>query len=318
MLKTIRVQLNPKPKTCFISFLILLSAALSGCKASPAAPPSLPVTAAAGAPGTETSPLTSITPNSRPKQTSPAPGDTTDILYTTSGIRPAEELSMYAEPEPSSSILERIPAGTMGIQGTGKPEKSGDTTWVPVAYRGLEGWVNQEFIAIQQGSIPLSLNRLSNRILYLIKDNRFQELSAFIHPRDCLRFSPYPYLKPENLVVCPQEFNDFFTDTIQHRWGQFDGSGTPIDLTFEAYYRQFIYDQDYAKAKTVGFNQEVSSGNSPNNIPEIYPGAVFIEYHFPEIDPQYGGLDWRSLRLVFKENEGKWYLLAVVHEEWTI
>jgi len=31
---------------------------------------------------------------------------------------------------------------------------------------------------------------------------------------------------------------------------------------------------------------------------------MVVEYHFPGIDPQYGGLDWRSLRLVFQQSGG--------------
>jgi len=29
-------------------------------------------------------------------------------------------------------------------------------------------------------------------------------------------------------------------------------------------------------------------------------------------------MDWRSLKLVFKEKDGNWYLVGVVHDEWTI
>jgi len=43
-----------------------------------------------------------------------------------------------------------------------------------------------------------------------------------------------------------------------------------------------------------------------------------VEYHFPGIDPQYGGLDWRSLRLVFQQSGGEWYLVGIIHDQWTI
>lgn len=317
MLKNTKMNHNPKPKFTLIFTLLLLFAACSSCRADPSPPLLLPTTPTAASVSDSTL-HPSPGPSSTTKQTTPTPKDTTDKLYTTSGIRSGKELNIYADPGSASRIIDRIPAGAVNIQGTGKLENSGDTIWVQVTYRGLKGWVNQDFITVQQGAVPSSLSKLSNRILYLIKDKRFQELSALIHPQECLRFSPYPYLKPDNLIFCPEDFNDLITASSQYRWGQFDGSGKPIDLTFEKYYQQFIYDQDYVQAETVGFNQEVSSGNSPNNISEIYPGAVFVEYHFPEIDPQYGGLDWRSLRLVFKEIEGKWYLLAVVHGEWTI
>ena len=52
---------------------------------------------------------------------------------------------------------------------------------------------------------------------------------------------------------------------------------------------------------------------------KILPGrAMVVEYHFPGFDPQYGGLDWASLRLVFQEFEGRWVLVGIIHDEWTI
>ncbi len=59
-------------------------------------------------------------------------------------------------------------------------------------------------------------------------------------------------------------------------------------------------------------------GNSIDNSQEYYPGAMVVEYHFPGFDPQYGGLDWASLRLVFQEFEGRWVLVGIIHDEWTI
>ena len=44
-----------------------------------------------------------------------------------------------------------------------------------------------------------------------------------------------------------------------------------------------------------------------------------MEYHVPGTNPDYGGMDWRSLRLVMEEgDDGKWDLRAVIHDEWTI
>jgi hypothetical protein len=29
-------------------------------------------------------------------------------------------------------------------------------------------------------------------------------------------------------------------------------------------------------------------------------------------------MDWQSLRLVFEETAGNWYLVGIVHDQWTI
>ena len=42
-----------------------------------------------------------------------------------------------------------------------------------------------------------------------------------------------------------------------------------------------------------------------------------MEYHFKGMDAQQGGMDWRSLRLVLEAHNGAWYLVGIVHDEWT-
>jgi hypothetical protein len=35
-------------------------------------------------------------------------------------------------------------------------------------------------------------------------------------------------------------------------------------------------------------------------------------------DPEYEGMDWRSLRLVFEKKNDIWYLVGIIHDQWTI
>jgi hypothetical protein len=55
-----------------------------------------------------------------------------------------------------------------------------------------------------------------------------------------------------------------------------------------------------------------------NNIATVYTGKQVIEYHFNGIDPQYSGMDWTSLYLVFDQENGAWKLIGVVHGQRTI
>ena len=50
---------------------------------------------------------------------------------------------------------------------------------------------------------------------------------------------------------------------------------------------------------------------------EVRRGRKFVEYHDPGEDPQYEGMDWRSLRLVMVPDGEDWRLVGVVHAEWT-
>ena len=62
----------------------------------------------------------------------------------------------------------------------------------------------------------------------------------------------------------------------------------------------------------------MGSGNIEDNVTAAYSNGQFIEFHFSQFDPQYGGAYWESLRLIFEEYNSAWYLVGVIHGQWTI
>ncbi len=146
-----------------------------------------------------------------------------------------------------------------------------------------------------------------------------EALSLFVHPNKGVRFTPYSYVSlQDDLVFTSQQTSLLLQNNQLYNWGYFDGTGDPIQLTFGDYYGMFVYDVDFANPHMIGNNVEIGTGNSINNIAQAYPNGVFIEFHFTGFDPQYIGLDWKSLRLVFEELNGEWYLVGIVHNQWTI
>jgi hypothetical protein len=71
-------------------------------------------------------------------------------------------------------------------------------------------------------------------------------------------------------------------------------------------------------AEQIGYNTVLGHGNSLNNSFEIYKDSIIVEYYFSGLDPQYEGMDWRSLRLVFEEKDDIWYIVGIIHDQWTI
>jgi hypothetical protein len=158
-----------------------------------------------------------------------------------------------------------------------------------------------------------------------LHERDLDRLSTYVHPDLGLRFSPYTYVRvgsgtsgQDDLVFTAAEVKGLFDDTTVYEWGQFDGSGDPIEMTFTQYYDRFVYDVEFAYPDAVAYNLFIGQGNTINNIPQVYPDAATVEYHFEGFDPQYAGMDWRSLRLVLEEKAGTWYLVGIVHDEWTI
>lgn len=156
-------------------------------------------------------------------------------------------------------------------------------------------------------------------VIELIKDKDMKNLSSYVHPEKGLRFTPYPYIDLQNdQVFKAQSVAELLQDTKVYTWGSYDGSGEPIELKFNDYYDKFIYDADFANPHMIGNNVAIGTGNTIDNVDEAYPNGYFVELYFKGFEPQYEGIDWRSLKLVFEELNGAWYLVGIVHGQWTI
>lgn len=174
------------------------------------------------------------------------------------------------------------------------------------------------------GDTPLQPVADSNRMLVdaayeiveLIRNQDYISLSQAVHPQKGVTFTPYSYITGENSFSADALKRAAENDT-SFTWGAYDGSGDPIILTFAEYFARFVYDENYAGAPLIGVNHIIGTGNSLENITEAYPEALFVEFHFPGIDPNYEGMDWCTLKLAFEPYEGNLKLVAVIHSEWT-
>lgn len=175
-------------------------------------------------------------------------------------------------------------------------------------------------------SIPSSTSQLSanlavlNRaadIILALKNRDMTTLANYVHPQMGLRLSPYASIRETDRLFQSNKVAALFTDRTVYTWGFFSGSGAPINLDFAGYYSQFIYDVDFANAPQMALNHRLGESTSIDNSHDFYPGEAIIEFYFPGFDPQYENMDWRSLRLVFSELNGAWYLVGIIHDQWT-
>jgi hypothetical protein len=147
-----------------------------------------------------------------------------------------------------------------------------------------------------------------------------KQLAGLAHPDKGIQFSPYAYIDTtKDIKVKAEELPSLWKDSNAKLWGQYDGSGAPIELNFAAYFERFVYDHDYANAPKIGYNKAIGSSTTKNNLFEVYPKDQYmtVEYHFEGFDQQFKGADWASLRLVFMYDKGTWFLVAVIHDQWT-
>ena len=157
----------------------------------------------------------------------------------------------------------------------------------------------------------------AKEILTVLKKKNFSNLSEYVHPEKGVRISPYGYIDPENdREFKPQEIKQINQDSTFF-WGYEDGTGDSIKLSIADYFDNYVYDAKFLQVKKVGYQEIIQKGNTKINISEVYPKAIFVEYHFSGTD-KHDGFDWRSLRLIFEKKDDTWYLVGISHDQWTI
>ncbi|WP_443945211.1 hypothetical protein ACJVDH_20190 [Pedobacter sp. AW1-32] len=171
---------------------------------------------------------------------------------------------------------------------------------------------------VKKPTLQDSVEQASTKILTALKNKDYPAFAATFHPVDGVRFSPYGYIDPTHKHILGKDFSEAIAKNWTLTWGHYDGSGEAIKLKVKPYIEQYIYNADYLNADEKSFDDFIGKGNTINNLKESYPNLHFIEYYFKGKDEKNKGLDWTSLKLVFKKLENQYYLVAIIHDQWTI
>ena len=322
---------TPTPDLVATQVAVMAAAAATLTASAPTPTPSTvntPTTVATATPADTATPAPTRTP--LPTATRPVPATATPPLPPTGpslgrfavvNVRSDDVLNVRAGPGVGYGIVGTIPYYGREVDVLVGGEQVGDSWWVPVQYNQVSGWVNSGYLARQVGSVSDPVAARAAEVIMALKDGGMEDLANLIHPSKGVRFSPYATVQTGtggDLVFSASQVRSLMQDPAVYHWGVYDGSGKPIDLTFRQYYDEFVYGVEFVRPDVVGFNQRVGQGNSIDNIASAYPNGVMVEYHFEGFDPQYAGMDWQSLRLVFEQQGGTWYVVGIVHDQWTI
>lgn len=157
----------------------------------------------------------------------------------------------------------------------------------------------------------------ADQVIAALKDMDTATLAGYVHPQMGLRFSPYAFVKDTDLVFPANKLAGLLDDGTIYTWGAYAATGEPINLSFADYFSKFVYDEDFVNAPQKALNVRLGVSTSMDNSADFYSNAMIVEYYFPGFDPKYGGMDWRSLRLVFVAIDSNWYLAGIIHDQWT-
>lgn len=125
------------------------------------------------------------------------------------------------------------------------------------------------------------IGKETEAVIQAIAARDFNLIATYVEPARGVRFSPFPTIDLEtNPILSQQDLRLAWEDRKPRVWGESDSSGEPIRINFQAYYRKYIYDRDYARAPVIRFNQFAARSTDRNNFWEIYPECLLVEYFF--------------------------------------
>ncbi|MDQ1855069.1 hypothetical protein [Chryseobacterium sp. WLY505] len=161
------------------------------------------------------------------------------------------------------------------------------------------------------------LKQANDEVLKALKAKDYATFASLIHPQKGVRFSMYAFVNlKEDKHFSKADFEKYQPTKTLFTWGAQDGSGDLYKATINDYLGKWVFSKDFTTSQ-YSLNKFIGGGNSLNNLKEIYPKADFTENYIKGTE-KYSEMDWKTVRFVFEEFQGKYYLIAVVNDQWTI
>ncbi|WP_342507285.1 hypothetical protein [Sporosarcina sp. FSL K6-2383] len=174
-------------------------------------------------------------------------------------------------------------------------------------------------VEVEEGMPPTVLEA-GTTVIRALKNGDLNTLAAWADPNEGVRFSPYGNVNTEtDLIFSRDELEGLMKDSTKHLWRSFPGSDTLIEMPYSEYHGKFVYDVDFMEDAEITVNEGLGQGAMIYNLNEVYPEDThdFVDYYMDGIDPAVEGMDWRSLRLVFKKIGDDRSLVGIIHDQWT-
>ncbi len=294
------------------------------------APPTVPPTATnTSAPPTATftpfpTPLPTWTPTATPINT-PRPMPTRNAssaplvvgMHSVIGVTPQDLLNIRNEPGLDGEIIGTIPAYGQQVELLDETRDVDGSNWARVTYYDRTGWVNTTFLARQIGTLDGPVADTALRALNALRNGDMLALAEWVHPDKGVTFAPTAFIDDDSQVFSAESIPDLWMDETSYLWGVQAGSGDPIELTFKGFYDAYLYSADFLFADAIGYDTNIIESGIIDNSRDRFPTASIVEYHFDGFDPDFSGLDYRTLRIVVEPFESTYRVVAIVNSEWS-
>ncbi|WP_243375362.1 hypothetical protein [Microvirga solisilvae] len=158
--------------------------------------------------------------------------------------------------------------------------------------------------------------RLVQKVVEALAAQDFRKLASFVGDEG-LKVSPYVLLDDSDVLLTRSEVERCAADPEVRHWGEKDGSGDPIEATCSRYFEEFVWNADYRQADEVLYNELRQRGNEVNNNHEFASDGIVVELHIRGTGDM-AAMNWKSLRLIFRQGDQGLSLIAITRDVWTI
>ena len=169
--------------------------------------------------------------------------------------------------------------------------------------------------ALSPATAERTIANRSRAVVNALSRRDMRGLARLVHPTRGVRFSPSPSVSESDAILTRAELVSAWRDRRPDVWGETEAG--EINMTFQQYFAEYVYDRDFARIGQVSYNGSRSHGTNSNTLRDNYPRAILVEYHSPGRDPRAEGMDWKSLWLIFERAGREWYLVDIAHDEWS-
>lgn len=240
-------------------------------------------------------------------------------------IAPDDVLNVRTGPGVANPVITTLAPDARGIRRYAPTALVGTAVWTPIQVPGGAGWVNARYLrpegaaTVQVLGTPIpAVADAAARVVAALAADDYAALAALASPTRGVRFSAYAYVSDEDPLITAAQLAGAASDPTVILWGYTDGEGAPIRRTIAQRLDDIAGSTALTSTEIIGHDVRVKTGNSFDNIAEVFPGLPVVEYHFSGTCCLYGGMDWESVRLVFENAAGGPRLVAVVQDTWTM
>ncbi|WP_392455255.1 hypothetical protein ACF3OH_00185 [Chryseomicrobium aureum] len=162
-----------------------------------------------------------------------------------------------------------------------------------------------------------ALEQQANEILQALHDRDMEALANNVHSQKGIQFSPYLSVSDSTVSFQQSEIAGLLSDSETYLWG-YGEANTEIRLTPAGYFEEHLQVERFFEADEVFVDTPNEELDPSNYLMSVYPEAKIVEFYHAGT-AQYSNLDYRSLNLVFEQEDAsdEWKLTAIINNLFT-